>query len=452
MLWLAWKSLRHRTSAFTASFLVMFFGATMLMSFASMLDTSLGDGMTPASEETLSTMGSVVGGWGMCLVVFAVISTLGLAVRQRASEMALLKSTGATPGQIVRMIVGEAAAVSVLSAVVAIAPAYLLGKLLFDLLVDTGQVATSVSYAFGLIAVLMGVGITFLSAVIAALVTARKATRVRVAESFANAATDTGRMTWKRVVPATVLLLGGLSLSVVTVTAMKDKGPDAMNVAGQASILCAIGFALLAPGLVRLAVAVSGRALERSSASGYLTVQNVRRRTNQSAGALMPIILFTGIGIGILYLQLIENNVAAATGYASTNEQKNIQTLNAVVIGMIVVFACIMLVNTLVASTTFRKQEFGQQRLAGATPEQVLKMVRTESAIVIVTGAVFGTIAGLTTVLPYSVVRSDSWVPDASVWLYLGIMAVAVAATLLSSLGTARKVLRAPAVEAVAAA
>ena len=61
MLWLAWKSLRHRTSAFTASFLVMFFGATMLMSFASMLDTSLGDGMTPASEETLSTMGSVVG-------------------------------------------------------------------------------------------------------------------------------------------------------------------------------------------------------------------------------------------------------------------------------------------------------------------------------------------------------------------------------------------------------
>ncbi|MFC9253815.1 FtsX-like permease family protein [Amycolatopsis thailandensis] len=54
-------------------------------------------------------MASVVGGWGMVIVLFATLSTLSLLIRQRAPELALLKGAGATPSQIGRMIVGEAA-------------------------------------------------------------------------------------------------------------------------------------------------------------------------------------------------------------------------------------------------------------------------------------------------------------------------------------------------------
>ncbi|MFA1548530.1 ABC transporter permease [Actinomadura chokoriensis] len=448
MFWLARASLRHRAGAFTGSFLVLLFGATMVMSFASMLDTGRGTGVDATSSETLTTMGSVVGGWGMCLVAFAAASTLGLSVRQRAAETALLKSAGATPAQIVRMIAGEAALVSAAAAAAAVAPSYLLGRALLGLLADTGQVSGSVAFAFGTIALLVGFGVTVGSAMIAALWTARQATRVNVAASLAE--TGSGRMTWKRVVPAVVLLVGGVYLGVLTVTALRDKGPDAMPVAGQASILASMGLALLAPGLVRAATAVTGRLLRGHGAAGHLTVQHLRRRTGQAAGALMPIILFTGIGTGILYLQLIENRAVAASGYLRSNEQQNIQTLNLVVIGMIVVFACIMLINTLVASTTFRRREFAQLRLAGATPGQVLRMVRTESLLIVATGTVLGVLAGSTTVLPYSVVRTDRWMPDLPVWVLLAIIALAVTATLGAALGTARRMLRTPAVEAVA--
>ncbi len=448
LLWLAWASLRRRAGSFAGSFLVLFFGATMVMSFASMLDTSRGTGVDATSVETLTTMGGVVGGWGMCLVVFAVISTLGLSVRQRAAETALLKSAGATPAQITRMIVGEAALVSVAAAVLAVGPSYLLGRALLGLLTDTGQVGADTAFAFGTIALLVGFGITVLSAVIGALWTARHATGRSVAASLADA--DPGRMTWKRLVPAGVLLTGGLYLGVLTVTALRDKGTDAMPIAAQASILTSLGLAILAPGLVRAATALPGRVLRGRGVSGYLTVQHLRQRTSQAAGALMPIIVFTGIGTGVLYLQLIEDRAVAASGQLRGVEHQSIQTLNLVVIGMIVVFACIMLINTLVASTTYRRGEFGRLRLAGATPRQVLGMVRTESLLIVATGTVLGTLAGSVTVLPYSVVRADRWIPDLPVWILLGIITIAVTATLGAALGTARRMLRTPAVDSVA--
>ena len=102
MLGLALSSLRYRPGGFVASFLAMFLGATILMAFASMLDTSTGDNVDAATEETLVNMATIVGGWGMLIVVFAVASTLTLSVRQRSTEMALLKSIGATPAQIGR--------------------------------------------------------------------------------------------------------------------------------------------------------------------------------------------------------------------------------------------------------------------------------------------------------------------------------------------------------------
>ncbi|MDL4812691.1 hypothetical protein QP089_00300 [Actinomadura sp. OS1-43] len=56
-----------------------------------------------------------------------------------------------------------------------------------------------------------------------------------------------------------------------------------------------------------------------------------------------------------------------------------------------------MLINTLVASTTFRRGEFAQLRLAGAAPGQVLRTVRTESLVIVATGTVLGVLAGAVT-------------------------------------------------------
>ncbi|MEN3610596.1 FtsX-like permease family protein [Plantactinospora sp. ZYX-F-223] len=67
------------------------------------------------------------------LVSFAVASTLTVNVRQRAEEMHLLRRAGATPGQLRRMMVGEASIVALAGAALTAWPAMLGGRALLDM-------------------------------------------------------------------------------------------------------------------------------------------------------------------------------------------------------------------------------------------------------------------------------------------------------------------------------
>lgn len=447
---LALRTLRYRTSAFGASFLAMFLGAIILMSFASLMDTAAGPGVDPVTEESLFLMASVVGGWGMMIVGFAVMSTLSLLVSQRNTEMAVLKSIGATPAQVGRLIVGEAAVVAVLAAGLAIVPAMFSGQLLVSLLKDTGQVADGVSHQFGMFAIHIGVGITLVAAIAGAGLTARRATKVAAREAMASAAVDNPRLSKKRIAAGLVLLGLGTSCGVTTATVLKDVDAlEVMAVAGQAMILSAIGLAVLSPVLARAAIAVLRVPLRLAGVGGHLTVEHVRQRSLQVAGALVPIILLTGSATGTFYLQAIEN--AAPAAVEKSADLQNVETLNFVVVGMIAVFAAIMLINTLVAATIHRRREFGQQRLVGSTPPQVLGMVGIEGAVLTVTGVLFGSIAAVIAVVPYSYAKTGSVLPDESIGIYLGVIAVAAVLTFAASLGAASRAIRTPAVQAVAA-
>ncbi len=450
MLRLALSGLRHRAGGFLATFLATALGATILMAFASMLDTAAGPGVDAASADTLATMTAVAGGWCLLIVVFAVASTLTLSVRQRVEEMALLRSVGATPAQVRRMVVGEATTVAVVAAMAAVAPALLLGRWVFALLRDTGQVAPQVAYRFGPVALGMGLGVTVLGATLAALLTARRAARMRADEALLAAASGGGRMSRRRLVAAVLFLTAGTGCAVVTATVMRGRGMDAMQTAGQASIWAAIGLALLAPALLRGAVAVlAGPVRALGGVSGELTVANVRRGAGHLAGAAMPIILFTGISTATIVMQRIEDRASA--GSVAPDVERSIETLNYVVVAMIALFAAIMLVNTVVAATAHRRREFGQQRLAGSTPGQVLAMVALEGLVLAATGVVAGSVASLFTVVPYSIARTGSVLADTGVAVHTGVATVAVLLSLAAGLGTAHRALRVPAVAAVAA-
>jgi ABC-type antimicrobial peptide transport system permease subunit len=448
---LALRTLRYRASGFAASFLAMFLGAVILMSFASLMDTASGPGVDPVTEESLITMTGVVGGWGSIIVGFSVMSTLGLLVSQRNTEMALLKSIGATPAQVGRLIVGEAAVVALVAAGLAVVPAMYSGQLLISLLKETGQVAQGVTHQFGTFALAIGIGITFLAATVGAALTARRATRVAAKEAMTSAAVDNPRMSKKRIATGLVFLGLGTNCGVITATVLKDvEALEVMAVAGQAMILSAVGLAVLAPALARAAIKVLGGPLRLlTGVGGYLTVAHVRQRSLQVAGALVPIILFTGSATGTLYLQSIENAVTA--GMVKDADAQNIETLNFVVVGMIAVFTAIMLINTLVAATIHRRREFGQQRLVGSTPPQVLGMVGIEGAVLIATGVLFGSVAAVIAVVPYSYAKTGALIPDTTIGIYLGIVAVAVVLTFAASLGAASRAIRTPAVQAVAA-
>ncbi|MET0496476.1 MAG: ABC transporter permease [Actinoplanes sp.] len=438
MIAVALRNLRHRPGGFVATFLSAFLGAALLMAFASLLDTAAATGDT-ASGESLGTTAGVGGGWCLIIVAFAVTSTLSLAVRRRAEQVTLLRRIGATGPQLRRMIVGEAAAVALLASAVAVPAGLALGRVLLTLMQNTGQVAEPVGYVFGPVALGVGFGVTLLGSIAAGIAAARRTSRPPGAKPARPRA---------RRIAAVVFLLIGANCSVLTATLMNGKGIDAMQTAGQAGIWAAIGLALLAPELLRLVTAVLGAPVRvLGGVAGELAVLGVRGRTRPLAGAVMPVVLFTGIATGTVYMQDIEDKASA--GVAQPDYAQDVQTLNYVVVGMITLFVAIMLINTLIAATAHRRREFAQQRLAGATRGQLIAMVALEGLLVTVAGVLAGSLASLFTILPFGAARVDRVWPDAAPLAYALIVAIAVALTAAAMLGTTRRTLRGPAVAAV---
>ncbi|MFF8869933.1 FtsX-like permease family protein [Streptomyces massasporeus] len=435
MFLLAMRSIRHRPGRFLATLLSAFLGAAIIMTFNAMHDTAGQPGVDAVSSDTLSTAAGVVGGYGTLLVFFAIASTLTVNVRQRASEMELLRCSGATPGQIGRMVVGEAVAVALVGAALAIGPAMLGGRALLEVFQDSGQVARSVEFAFGPVAFLTGFDITLLAAAGAAFLAVRRATGRR---------RQRGRA--RTVLANTALVAGAAAVTSTFVFSATDAALMAPPAYG--AILLSVGCALKAP---RLLAAVLDR-LPFGGASGWLAVRNLRERAGQLAGILMSLILFTAVATATLTMQAVESDAVAASGAVKSVDAKNLETLNFTVVGIIVVFVCVMLVNSLYAATSYRTREFGQQRLAGATPGQVLGVVGVEGLVLTVVGVFFGTAAALAGIVPFTVVRTDAVLPEQALGVWLAVVAVAAAVTMGTGLATARRVLRTPAVRAVASA
>lgn len=444
MLTLAWRSVRHRPSRLIATLLAAFLGSTISMGFNSLHDTAAASGVDDTSAETLSLTGGVVGGYGTLLVFFAIASTLTVNVRQREAEIHLLRHTGATPGQIRRMVTGEATVVALLGVLLAILPAILGGRLLVGEFHDTGQVASTIDHTFGPIALGSGFAVTLVAAVGAAALAVRRATR---------AAEGPRPRTRLRTAGGVLALVAGAG-SMAATFSLDSTEPALMAPAAYGSILLSLGFAVFSPALLRALLArLGGPVSALTGGGGYLAVRNLRRRADQLTGVLMPLMLFVGIATATLYVQGVESDAITASGMKKSVEDKNLETLNLIVVGVLVVFACVMLINTLYASTAYRVHEFGRQRLAGSTPRQVLVTVATESLALALTGVFFGTLAAVGGILAFTSVRTDGVLPSGQgPWVWLTIVALAFAATFTTTLTTAHRTLRTPAIDAVTVA
>lgn len=460
---LALASVRARAATFAATGLSIFLGATVILSFLTLMDTALGEGVSAVSsgastaesvsardQETLATMAGVVGGWGLILVVFSVASTLGLAVRQRAEEFGLLRTTGATRRQLRRMVTAETLVVAIGATALAVLPGWLLGRLVLDLVADGGLVAPSVEHQLGWLSLSGTLVVVLVAGLGAGALAVRPVLRGSAAAALARSRTQRRSMGRGRIAGAGVLFALGATYSTLAVTVGADSSDPylAMSLAGPASSFWSMGLALLAPVLLRGAAALVSGPLARTGPAGYLAAYNTRRRAGLLAGTLMPVIVFVGIGTGTFYLMAVENSAGLGTG---TVDGQIVALLNYVVVGLIAAFAAIMVVNTAVAGIADRRREFGLQRLAGSTRGQVVTMLLVEGGLIAVTGIVLGGLASLGTVIPYAVVKTDGWLPTSGPWLFLGVCAVALAVTLGTTRISGQRAVRGRAVDAALA-
>ncbi|GAA1545843.1 FtsX-like permease family protein [Kribbella lupini] len=130
---------------------------------------------------------------------------------------------------------------------------------------------------------------------------------------------------------------------------------------------------------------------------------------------------------------LIEDNKADAQTQA---------WVNYLLVGLLIGYTAVSVVNTLASSTIRRRREFALQRLTGSTRSQVLRMLTTESTLVTLTGVLLGSVVAAATLLPFSAKVSGSAIPHGPWSIYLIIVGAAALLTYLSTLVPATGVLR----------
>jgi putative ABC transport system permease protein len=230
--------------------------------------------------------------------VFLVLNTFSILVAQRTRELALLRSLGASRGQVLRSVLVEAVMVGLLAATLGLFAG--LGVAMVLRTVIEGQSGASLP-DIGLTIPASAVAASYLVGVlvtaVAALLPAQRASRVPPIAAMREAAMPDR--------PLTALTLAGLVPTLVGVggvgTALFGDLGDAILPVLLGSILLAfVGVTMVTPALSRPAVAVLGRVLERST-TGKLgrrnSARNPRRTAITAAALTVGIALVTGVSV-----------------------------------------------------------------------------------------------------------------------------------------------------------
>ncbi|WP_030435969.1 ABC transporter permease [Actinoplanes subtropicus] len=256
-----------------------------------------------AARDLLIQAGSAFGGYVLLLMVFVVAGTVGLSVRHRRRELALLRAVAATAGQVRRLLVAETALLALVAAVPGVPAGLVAARWAHGELIDRGFLPAGYPAAAGWLAAPAAVGVAVLVAVLAALIAGRRVSRIKPVEALGEAAVEPPR-------PGRVRLVSGLVTLAMAVAAggagLAGLGGADTALAGAAGMLYLFvtAVALLAPWINGFAARLLAPALTKLwPASGYLAGHNLRANARGMATVLTALVLAVGFGGSVWFLQ-----------------------------------------------------------------------------------------------------------------------------------------------------
>jgi putative ABC transport system permease protein len=185
---------------------------------------------------------------------FVIASTFALTVHQRRREIGLLRAVGATPAQVRRSVIREAALVGIVAGSAGTLLGLALSPLIGKVLVDAGFEPSTFTVGFHVRAVLAGVAAGPLLAVAGSLTAARRAARVGPLEALRQAQVEPRPMTRLRWIIG--LLFTGVGVASGLATTVTDDVRDLATFALLGAMALVVGAAVLAPAAVPLLVRV----------------------------------------------------------------------------------------------------------------------------------------------------------------------------------------------------
>jgi putative ABC transport system permease protein len=240
----------------------------------------------------------VFGGIALIVGSFVVYNAFRVVVAQRGRELALLRVLGATRGQLVRSVLGEALVVGVLASVIGVAVGLGLAVLIRSLLAATGTDLPNAGLVLSPRTVVVGLVVGVATTLLSALVPALRTTRISPMEALRDQPELRPIRRWWAVVG--IVLLAGAGILVATgVSQAFDEAAitgntDPLVLVGIGCLLAFASFFLLARIMVRPVLGILGRGARSISARlGRENARRTPRRTAVTATALM-------IGLGLV--------------------------------------------------------------------------------------------------------------------------------------------------------
>ena len=252
----------------------------------------------------LGTALLVFAGVAVFVGAFLIFNTFSITVAQRAREFAMLRTLGASSRQVMIAVLVEAALVGLLASLLGIAGGFGFVQLIKGLFELMGFGLPTSGLTLEPSTVLIAIAVGVLTTMVAALIPARRATRVAPLEALTESTggTEGERSRSKRkAIIASIMLLAGVALLVYGLFGTSDF-ESALPILGLGLVLLFIGLAMIGDRFVSPLASALGWPIEKlRGVTGRLARENAQRqpaRTASTAAALMigvALVVFVGV-------------------------------------------------------------------------------------------------------------------------------------------------------------
>ncbi|TLP62198.1 ABC transporter permease [Microbispora triticiradicis] len=264
----------------------------------------------------LISLGGALGGTSLLVAILVVTGTSALAVQQRRREIALLRAVAATPGQVRRLLGGEALLVGLVAGVVGSAAGIGLGFWLRGRFVELGAMPENLRLVVGPFPAAAALLAAVAAAWAATRLSVRRIARIRPVEALGEAAMGGGGLPLGRSLAGVLCVAGGIALALVL------SGLETEAASSPVTMLTALvwttAVTLLGPVLARAATALLGVAL-RASRAGHLAARNLRTDPGRMASVMAPLTLLVALTCTILFTQTTMGHASAAQAAAGSH-------------------------------------------------------------------------------------------------------------------------------------
>ena len=326
--------------------------------------------------------------------------TTNLALSARRGALARLALGGATPQQIVRTVVVQLVAMSLLSSVVGAVLAMLALRPALDFLVEWRRIEAHEDLAmiepvYSLPMALVIVSVAVVVAVLGGLRQARRASKVPPVEAVRQHASgdEVAKMSRSRIVIAVLagIAVVGAYISVFSTTSQPSTDTifNLVQTSTLVLVLLAVLFSLLAPVVIRPLIFAWVRLLPLPAPSWQLARRTAHARAPRLLRSIIPVMMTVGLFLGMTCTVGSLQSSFDASGFTRDLVGTGWRAM-IVLLGLPLLGSLSGGVGSLIMMSKQRDAELALLGVVGATPRQRVLVPLLEAVIISVTATILG--------------------------------------------------------------